>query len=339
MGIDSSETLERYPHELSGGEAQRVSLAVALASDPDLLLADEPTIALDATTQAAILDLLADLVAERDLATLLVSHDPGLVRDYCDRIAVAYAVGVVESGPAGRVLTAPRHPYTQALLACRLTGTTPGERLPTIDGSVPDPATESSGCPFASRCSHATDVCHTTAPPTVGFAVANSRRSSPRPDQPPPDRPRPYTTTATRPSRRRPPVAIPPIAATHSSLCTPCLSGIRPPTRGSRACAAASDTFKPSTMFRSPSAVAKPSVSSARAVPGNRLLSICFLASSPRRPGRSPSTATPSARSPIGRAPNSPPSDGSFSTRARVVAGRPRRADSRAGRLRSCAGV
>ncbi|MDG5821742.1 ABC transporter ATP-binding protein [Natronococcus sp. A-GB7] len=167
VGLDGSDFLDRYPHELSGGEAQRVSLALALASDPDLLLADEPTTALDATTQMDVLDLLDDLVSERDLTTLLVSHDLELVGERCDRVVVAYAGRTMEAGPAERVLSTPRHPYTAALLACRLDGADPGETLPTVDGSVPDPTTETAGCPFASRCSHATDDCRSKAPPTM----------------------------------------------------------------------------------------------------------------------------------------------------------------------------
>ncbi|ELY56617.1 dipeptide ABC transporter ATP-binding protein [Natronolimnohabitans innermongolicus] len=167
VGLGDPGYLERYPHELSGGEAQRVSIAIALAPEPDLLLADEPTTALDATTRAAVLDLLESLVDERDLAALLVSHDLGLVGERCDRVAVAYAGELMESGPADRVLTAPRHPYTRSLLACRLENAAPGERLPTIDGSVPDPTAERTGCSFASRCPHATETCRTTAPPTV----------------------------------------------------------------------------------------------------------------------------------------------------------------------------
>ncbi|MBZ6495629.1 dipeptide ABC transporter ATP-binding protein [Natrinema longum] len=167
VDLDDPAYLERYPHELSGGEAQRVSIAVALASDPDLLLADEPTTALDATTRTAVLELLAELVAQRDLATLLVSHDLQLVGEYCDRVVVAYAGTAMEAGSADRVLTAPRHPYTRLLLSCKIDGTPPGERLPTIDGTVPDPTAESAGCPFAPRCPHATETCQTTALPTV----------------------------------------------------------------------------------------------------------------------------------------------------------------------------
>jgi peptide/nickel transport system ATP-binding protein len=167
VGLDGPDFVDRYPHELSGGEAQRVSLALALASDPDLLLADEPTTALDATTRMDILDLLDELVSEHDLATLFVSHDLELVGKRCDRVVVAYAGRAMEAGPAERVLSTPRHPYTAALLACRLEGVDPGEPLPTVDGSVPDPTTETAGCPFASRCSHATDGCRSEFPPTV----------------------------------------------------------------------------------------------------------------------------------------------------------------------------
>lgn len=154
---------ERYPHELSGGEAQRVSLSLALASAPDLLLADEPTTALDATTKVAVLDLLERLVDERELGLLLVSHDLGLVGDVCDRVVVAYAGQVMEAGPADRVLESPRHPYTRALLDCRLENAAPGTQLPAIEGTVPDPTAELDGCPFAPRCPHATGGCRTGA--------------------------------------------------------------------------------------------------------------------------------------------------------------------------------
>ncbi|MEY7852207.1 dipeptide ABC transporter ATP-binding protein [Natrarchaeobius sp. A-rgal3] len=167
VGLTGSDFLDRYPHELSGGEAQRVSLALALASDPDLLLADEPTTALDATTRVEVLDLLDGLVSERGLATLLVSHDLGIVGERCDRVVVAYAGRTMEAGPAERVLSTPHHPYTGALLACQLEGAVPGEPLPTVDGSVPDPTTETAGCPFEPRCRHATDACRSAAPPTV----------------------------------------------------------------------------------------------------------------------------------------------------------------------------
>ncbi|WP_207586744.1 dipeptide ABC transporter ATP-binding protein [Halomontanus rarus] len=166
VGLDAR-ALEWYPHECSGGEAQRVSLAVALASDPDVLLADEPTTALDATTRAEILALLESTVADREMGAVLVSHDLGLVADVCDRVVVAYAGRVMEAGPTDRVLESPRHPYTRALLGCRLDSVGPGKRLPTIEGEVPGPTVEPAGCPFAPRCPRVTDECRNAAPPVV----------------------------------------------------------------------------------------------------------------------------------------------------------------------------
>ncbi|WP_081655570.1 dipeptide ABC transporter ATP-binding protein [Halopiger goleimassiliensis] len=168
VGIASPEDrVDAYPHELSGGMRQRAMLAIALASQPDLLLADEPTTALDATTQAQLLELLRELTDERDLATVLITHDLGVVADVCDRVVVMYAGEVLETGPTDRILEDPRHPYTRALLACLTQRADPKSRVPAIEGRPPELHAKPDGCPFAPRCSHATDRCRTGDVPTV----------------------------------------------------------------------------------------------------------------------------------------------------------------------------
>ncbi|RQG95796.1 dipeptide ABC transporter ATP-binding protein [Natrarchaeobius chitinivorans] len=155
-----------YPHEFSGGMAQRAMLAIALAGDPDLLIADEPTTALDTTTQATILERLDSLAATGETAVLLVTHDLGIVAERCDRVVVLYGGQVMESGPTEQVLTAPEHPYTRDLLECLIDDAEPQTRLSTIEGTVPDRFDEI-GCPFASRCDYATAACRTSDPPIV----------------------------------------------------------------------------------------------------------------------------------------------------------------------------
>ncbi|MFC0531659.1 dipeptide/oligopeptide/nickel ABC transporter permease/ATP-binding protein [Phytohabitans kaempferiae] len=149
---DPTSVARRYPHELSGGMAQRVSIAMALSGDPDLLIADEPTTALDVTVQAEILDLLRDLQRDRGMAVVLVSHDWEVIARMCERVYVMYAGQVVESGTVAQLTDAPRHPYTAGLLACRPGRTAPRAPLPTIPGSVPDPESWPTGCRFAARC-------------------------------------------------------------------------------------------------------------------------------------------------------------------------------------------
>jgi oligopeptide/dipeptide ABC transporter ATP-binding protein len=152
-----------YPHELSGGTRQRVMIAIALSSDPAILLCDEPTTALDVTIQTQILALLADLRAERGLSLVFVTHDLGVVSQVAEKLAVMYAGSIVETGPAGAVLSAPRHPYTSGLLAAALDVDTPAREPLTIPGSLPDPLRLPSGCAFHSRCPLATSECVTTA--------------------------------------------------------------------------------------------------------------------------------------------------------------------------------
>jgi oligopeptide/dipeptide ABC transporter ATP-binding protein len=148
-----------YPHEFSGGMAQRVAIASALACDPKLLIADEPTTALDVTVQAEILDLMRRLQAEREMAILFVTHDLGVVADLCQRAVVMYAGEVVEEARVAELFTGPRHPYTAALLESLPRNEHKGGRLPTIAGKVPLPGTWGQGCRFADRCGSVTPAC------------------------------------------------------------------------------------------------------------------------------------------------------------------------------------
>lgn len=157
--------LASYPHELSGGQNQRVMIAMALAGQPDLLIADEPTTALDVTIQAQILDLLTDLRRELNMAIVLISHDLGVIAQTCDRVAVMYAGRLVETAPADALFAAPRHPYSVGLLAALPTLEGAG-RLAPIPGTVPDPRALPPGCSFAPRCAHALPAC-TSAPPAL----------------------------------------------------------------------------------------------------------------------------------------------------------------------------
>ena len=155
----------RYPHELSGGMAQRVAIAIALAGDPRLLIADEPTTALDATVQAEILDLLRAKQSERGMAVLLVTHDWGVVADFCERAIVMYAGQVVESSSTEELLRRAAHPYTEALLRANPHGSAPRQQLISIPGSVPEPGSWPLGCHFAVRCKYRTDECRQTSIP------------------------------------------------------------------------------------------------------------------------------------------------------------------------------
>ncbi|WP_428380238.1 ABC transporter ATP-binding protein [Nevskia ramosa] len=162
---DAMRRLQQYPHELSGGQRQRVMIAMALLCKPQLLIADEPTTALDVTIQAQILDLLDELRRELNLALLLITHDLGVVAGHCDRVAVMYAGRIVEAGPSTAVLASPSHPYTAALLASRPSLLGPRlERLPSIAGQTPDPARRPIACAFAPRCTLVLPVCRERVP-------------------------------------------------------------------------------------------------------------------------------------------------------------------------------
>jgi oligopeptide/dipeptide ABC transporter ATP-binding protein len=160
-----------YPHNLSGGMQQRAMIAMALACEAELLIADEPTTALDVTVQAQILALLAELRQTQDLSILLITHDLGIVAETCDRVAVAYAGQIVETGRVEEVLYRPQHPYTHGLLAALPDAATAGEQpLQVIKGSVPDGLQLILGCPFHPRCPEVMDVCRTDAPPRIEAA-------------------------------------------------------------------------------------------------------------------------------------------------------------------------
>ncbi len=160
VGIPAAETrLRQYPHQLSGGLRQRVMIALALANEPRLLIADEPSTALDVTIQAQILDLLRSLQAELGMAVLFVTHDLGVVADLCDRVAVMYAGQIVEEGPVHDLFANPQHPYTEGLLGAMPQVGRLDERLSVIRGQVPLPHELPEGCRFAARCDYAVDEC------------------------------------------------------------------------------------------------------------------------------------------------------------------------------------
>jgi len=155
VGIPSPEQrLNDYPHQLSGGQRQRVMIAMALACDPDLIIADEPTTALDVTVQAQILALFRSIQKKRSMSVLYISHDLGVVSAIADRIYVMYAGIIVEQGNTDQIFRAARHPYTQGLLASLPSLSKRGKRLYSIPGSVPNPAYRPEGCPFHPRCRH-----------------------------------------------------------------------------------------------------------------------------------------------------------------------------------------
>ncbi len=169
--------LDAYPHEMSGGMRQRAMISLALASRPQLLLADEPTTALDATVQIQILLLLRELQRELGLSVIFVTHDIGAAVEVADRIAVMYAGRIVEQGTTRTLLRAPRHPYTRALLKSLAHGSVAkGTRLETIPGSPPDLSNLPSGCSFADRCTLAQDACRVSVPEITEISADHSAR-------------------------------------------------------------------------------------------------------------------------------------------------------------------
>jgi oligopeptide/dipeptide ABC transporter ATP-binding protein len=170
---DPEKRVDDYPHQLSGGMRQRVMIAVALACRPPLVIADEPTTALDVTVQAQILDLLREMKKEFDLSLLLITHDLGVIAETADRVVVMYAGRIVEEGSVNQIFRSPLHPYTQGLLAS-IPGGEAGRRLRAIEGNVPSLAALSPGCTFATRCPNRMDVC-TTGVPALGERESGQR--------------------------------------------------------------------------------------------------------------------------------------------------------------------
>jgi oligopeptide/dipeptide ABC transporter ATP-binding protein len=165
VGVGNAERrLLQYPHELSGGLRQRMMIAMAIICNPELLIADEPTTALDVTIQAQIMELLRSLQKDMGLAILLITHDLGMVAEMCETIAVMYAGRIVEAGATAEVFARPRHPYTHGLLNSSPRRARKGERLPSIPGLVPPPGARGSGCSFAARCPRVTERCHIERP-------------------------------------------------------------------------------------------------------------------------------------------------------------------------------
>lgn len=175
VGIpDPEERLEAFPHQLSGGMRQRVMIAMALASRPKLLIADEPTTALDVTIQAQILHLLRTLQREHGMSILLITHDVGIVNELADRVLVMYAGRIAEEGPRRDVLTAPGHPYTRGLLRSLPGAVARGQRLEEIEGVVPPPSAWPAGCRFSNRCPLVYEPCVGEEPERFSLAASHA---------------------------------------------------------------------------------------------------------------------------------------------------------------------
>jgi peptide/nickel transport system ATP-binding protein len=172
---DGAARARDYPHQLSGGMRQRVLIAMAIACKPSLVIADEPTTALDVTIQAQILDLLREMKSTLDLSLLLITHDLGVIAETADRVAVMYAGRIVEQGPVRAVFRSPQHPYTRGLMAS-MPGTVRGGRLLAIDGSVPVLGAFPPGCAFHPRCPERFDPCDVSPPPDYAVGNAHSAR-------------------------------------------------------------------------------------------------------------------------------------------------------------------
>ncbi len=171
----AAERVDDYPHQLSGGLRQRALIAMALACRPALLIADEPTTALDVTIQAEILDLLRDLKTRFNLSLLLITHDFGVVAETADRVAVMYTGRIVEQAPVHEIFRSPKHPYTAGLLAS-IPGGAPGARLQAIDGTVPPLGARPHGCAFAPRCPHRFEPCDVEPPEETAVTAEHSAR-------------------------------------------------------------------------------------------------------------------------------------------------------------------
>ncbi|MFB9269571.1 ABC transporter ATP-binding protein [Bradyrhizobium erythrophlei] len=174
---DAAKRIDAYPHQFSGGQRQRITIAMALACQPDVLIADEPTTALDVTIQGQILDLIADLVEERGMSMILISHDLGVIAENVQRMMVMYGGTVVENGETNAVFTRMGHPYTQGLFRARpRLGARKGTRLKTIAGTVPELADLPAGCSFADRCAIVQDRCRTALPAVVDVGAGHGVR-------------------------------------------------------------------------------------------------------------------------------------------------------------------
>lgn len=177
MGMPSPEQqLKDYPHQLSGGQRQRVMIAMALACNPDLIIADEPTTALDVTVQAQILNLLKSIQEKASMSILYITHDLGVVSGIADRVYVMYAGLIVEEGDTRQVFGNALHPYTQGLLASLPNRKKRGRRLHNIPGTVPNPAYKPEGCPFHPRCSHMVEECKTVLPEMIPLGKGHFSR-------------------------------------------------------------------------------------------------------------------------------------------------------------------
>jgi oligopeptide/dipeptide ABC transporter ATP-binding protein len=177
VGIPSPESrLRDYPHQLSGGQRQRAMIAMALSCDPDLIIADEPTTALDVTIQAQILNLFRELKERRSMSLLYITHDLRVVANIADRVYVMYAGIVAEQGNASQIFNQPQHPYTQGLLASLPDRSRRGKRLYSIPGTVPDPARKPQGCPFHTRCPHALPICREAFPHLCDYGNGHRAR-------------------------------------------------------------------------------------------------------------------------------------------------------------------
>ncbi|MBV9738312.1 MAG: ABC transporter ATP-binding protein [Hyphomicrobiales bacterium] len=178
VGIpQAARRVDAYPHQFSGGQRQRVTIAIALACGPDLLIADEPTTALDVTIQRQILDLIAGLVEEDKMALILISHDLGVIAENVGRTLVMYGGALVEEGSTSEVFARPSHPYTQGLFRARpRLGAGRGTRLSTIKGAVPELADIPPGCPFAGRCPLSIPACDAALPPSVPISASHAAR-------------------------------------------------------------------------------------------------------------------------------------------------------------------
>jgi peptide/nickel transport system ATP-binding protein len=170
------ERIDEYPHKLSGGMRQRAMIAIALACDPELLIADEPTTALDVTIQAQILDLMRDLKAESGAAIILITHDLGVVAEVCDEVAVMYAGQIVERAPVAALFAEPQHPYTLGLMGSIPRLDHRAERLATIEGALPDMTAPPAACRFAQRCPFVEERCTAGPPPVVTLAPGHWSR-------------------------------------------------------------------------------------------------------------------------------------------------------------------